>query len=393
MRNAVVYIGMTYPHGIIRHFALLALELERLRKATAADFDLYFASTDGETGQNAWPMIQETFSPDRILSCGAFDELADRIAELTKKYSSVVVHTGGGWGQTKYLVRAKYGLRRKCASRLHFVATTHAFRIDSPRRIWMSAFQCILYLLFYDKVVFQCSFAEKSFVGAKLLRWLGKSLIIPLGCEAFNGVQTIAPPSLSTIGLDAVLLNSKSFKFVYLAQFRPGKMHVWLVSAMAPVLKERPHAYLILCGMGDTAIIHEVKAIAEHAGVENQVIVPGQIPRDSIPWLLVHSNCAVVPSRGETFGHNFLEPMFAGLPVLGTRVGIGCDVLKDGYTGYGFSLKDMMDFRCKAKRLVDNPEQTAEMGSNARSRVEHTYRHADVAKQLLSLYSMMSANG
>ena len=29
-KSAVVFLGMTYPHGIIRHFALLAVELNKV---------------------------------------------------------------------------------------------------------------------------------------------------------------------------------------------------------------------------------------------------------------------------------------------------------------------------------------------------------------------------
>ena len=39
--NAVVFLGMTYPYGAIRHFALLGCELF---KASQDDADFYFAS-------------------------------------------------------------------------------------------------------------------------------------------------------------------------------------------------------------------------------------------------------------------------------------------------------------------------------------------------------------
>ncbi len=386
MRKAVVYIGMTYPHGIIRHFALLALEMEKLRRSTSADFDLYFASTDGETGQNAWPMIRDGFASDYILSGPDFAELSMRIADLTSTYDCVLVHTGGGWGQTKHLVRARSRLDKKHTRRLRFVATTHAFRIDSWHRIWMSAFQCVLYALFYDKVVFQCRYAASRFQGAWLLSLLGKKTVIPLGCETFDEVPPSPPQGLVTNGL-ANVLDGCSFVFVYLAQFRPGKMHMWLVQALAPVMKDHPAVHLLLCGMGDDVILKQVRTYAEQEGLAGRVLTPGQIPRCEVPWLLTHSNCAVVPSRGETFGHNFIEPMFAGLPVLGTRVGIGCEVIEDGVTGYGFSLTDVDGFRRCAKVLVEDVKAASRMGVAARERVESKYRHSDVARQLIGLYA------
>lgn len=85
--------------------------------------------------------------------------------------------------------------------------------------------------------------------------------------------------------------------------------------------------------------------------------------------------------------------MFAGLPILGTRVGVGCDIIEDGVTGYGFSLSDMDGFRRCAKVLIEDVEATRKMGRIARERVESRYRHSDVAKQLMDLYKEVMNRG
>jgi glycosyltransferase involved in cell wall biosynthesis len=114
--------------------------------------------------------------------------------------------------------------------------------------------------------------------------------------------------------------------------------------------------------------------------------MPGQIPRYEVPWLLHHVNCALVPSRAETFGHNFIEPMFASLPVVGTRVGIGREVILDGETGFGFSLKNPKEFSSAVQILAENPELAKDMGRRAHELVSKRFRHSDVAKLIVDVY-------
>lgn len=383
--KAVVYLGMTYPHGIIRHFALLAVEMQRLVERQSS-FDLYFASTDGETNQNAWPMIEGVFPRERIIKTHAFENLVDRICALTDQYDRVIVHTGGGWGQTKFFIKAKK-MRRLASLRIRLVGTTHSYRNDSWMRIPMSAFQCCLYWFFYRMIVFQCQDAADRFLGGNWLIRKGLGTVIPLGCEPFVNVGVASIPlGLQQSGLSEILQDANLFKFVYLAQFRPGKMHKWLVETLAPVLKKNSSARLILCGMGNSEVIDLVKKTVRALGIESQVVVPGQVRRDEVPWLLAHVNCAIVPSRAETFGHNFLEPMFAGLPVLGTRVGIGKEIVKDGETGFGFSLNNKSELQEAAAYLIAHREEAVKMGGRAKKYVSFRYRHSDVAGRMVELY-------
>ena len=161
------------------------------------------------------------------------------------------------------------------------------------------------------------------------------------------------------------------------------------MSAVAPALRRHPESRLILCGEKDSAVVARVESEINKQGLKGQVILPGRVPRDEIPWLLQHVNCAVVPSRAETFGHNFLEPMFAGIPVVGTRVGVGCDIIKEGETGFFIDLRHSGSVSVALENLIADPERTARMGANAKAMVEHVYRHSDVAEKLTALYERL----
>lgn len=253
----------------------------------------------------------------------------------------------------------------------------------------MSLFQTALYLRYYDMVVFQCRHTKKRFWGARLLSVFGKTTTIPLGCESFDFTSSI-PTGISQMHeLLEALQNEDLFKFIYLAAFRPGKMHAWLVRAIAPVLRKFPDARVLFCGKGGGPEFDETCVAIREEGVERQILLPGVVSRDEVPWLLTHCNCAVVPSCSETFGHGFLEPMFAGLPVLGTSVGIGCDIIKDYETGFVFSLKEPNALRRKVEWILQNRASAAGMGAKAMSTVLESYTHEKIAKWHVALYTRL----
>lgn len=381
MSDAVVYIGMTYPHGIIRHFVLLALEIQ---KHLAVDF--FFASTTGETNQNAWPLVRAHFAPDRVLATETFPRLVASIECLFSRYDRVLVHTGGGWGQTKHFIP----LKRKYGNRFVHVVTTHSFHIGDWKRVPMSILQAVLYSRYVDQVVFQCPYAVSRFTFGDWFLKRGRGCIVPLGVESYPEKTEVVPTELEgQRDLVDVLLDGSLVKFIYLAGFRVGKCHAWLMRAVAPTLKANPKARLLLCGRGDPKIIDDVKMLAKRFGVQGQVVIPGQIHRDAVPWVLQHATCALVPTAAETFGHCFVEPMFAGLPVIGTRVGIGRSLVQDFRTGFGISLKDPASVVRALQTVLDDPEGTREMGAYARTLVSLEFTHASVGLALARLYQTL----
>lgn len=382
--NAIVFIGMTYPNGTIRHFALLGCEL--FEHCKGEDVDFYFASIAREPNKGSWDIVRRTIPEDHIIKTGTFEELVSRSVGMAEMYEKVLIHTGGGWGQTRHFVKARKRLEQCLRERVIFVGTTHSYRHDSWMRTPMSAFQYMLYRLYYRMIIFQCQYAADHFVGGNHLIKIGKGVVVPLGCESF-AVDAEVPQGIAANGeLSKVLSDRSLFKFVYLAAFRPGKMHVWLIHAIAPVIRAHAEARLLLCGTGNDELRKTIQTAISEECLDGQVWLTGQIARQEVPWLLTHANCAIVPSRSETFGHNFLEPMFAGLPVLGTAVGIGRDVIKHGLTGYVFDLKRPDQLKKEAERVLSDKNATSEMGANAKALVKEDFTHAAVAGRLMEVY-------
>lgn len=383
--DAVIFVGCGYPMGGVLFMAHMGCAIYKASYGRA--FDYYFASISEEAQKGYWELVHSQMDDSVIIEAGTFSELTVRIAELARRYNRVIIHTGGGYGQTKHFIRMRHRVGKTLARRIFFVGTTHSYRHDSILRIPMSAFQYVLYRLYYRMIVFQCQYAADRFVGGRDLIRRGMGVVVPLGCEEFDKIDETAPEGIAANAeLSTALYDNKLFKFVYLAAFRPGKMHAWLVSAIAPVLRRHPETRIFLCGTGAQKVVDKVMAVIRNNGLESQIILPGKISRAEIPWLLAHCNCALVPSRAETFGHNFLEPMFAGLPVLGTRVGIGRDIIQDGETGYGFDLSNVSILQSAAEKLLSDHEAARELGRNAKAVVEKEFTHAAVARRLVQVY-------
>ena len=379
-RDCVVFMGMMFPAEIIRHFALFARAEKKFMDAAGVDF--YFAAVKGATKQNAWPIVYETFPEDRIIAEPSYSGIVDRVKALFSNYNRVVLHFQGGWSMLKPLCP----LKKQFKDRFSIIAVTQYYRNDSWLRIPMSIFQYFLYSRYVDLVNFQSPFSVRMFIGGQRLYRAGKGTVIPMGCEAFPKVSKDVPASLRKAGLATILEDESIFKFVYLAAFRMGKRHEWLVRSVAEELKKHPDVRMLFCGQGSQACIDGVKSAIKELGLDGQVILPGQIPHEDLPWLLSHCNCAIIPSVSETFGHAFVEPMMAGLPILGTRVGAGEYVIRDYETGISFELGSPQTVQRGFRVLVENRELTKKMGETARRLAEIMFSFEEVARMWAGYY-------
>lgn len=385
--NAVVFIGCGFPIGGVLFLAHMGVAIAEQGKRLNAD--IYFAAIDQEGQVGFWEVARKGISPDRMIHTPSFDSLSEKIVALAHDYAKVLVHTAGGWGQTLRIVKAKRHLPRAIKHRVTLIGTTHSYRHDSRLRILMSAIQNVMYRLYYRMVVFQCDYAAERFFGGQRLIREGRATVIPLGCEVFTEECLKTPQGSLSDDLRVLLTDNALFKFVYLAAFRPCKNHKWLISALAPVLKSHPRCRLLLCGEGAARVVNRMKVFTRRLGVAHQVIFAGRVDRLSIPYVLANSNCAVVPTKAETFGHNFLEPMFAGIPVLGTEVGVGRDIVQDGGTGFRITLKDPQSLQRAALTMLGDEELCSRMGRNARNVVANQYGHEAVAKRHVALYQRL----
>ena len=95
------------------------------------------------------------------------------------------------------------------------------------------------------------------------------------------------------------------------------KNHSRLVSAFAQIVNrhEIPHR-LVLAG-GDADVTREdLAALADELGIGDRVVLPGALPHEMVPALIVNADAIAYTSLYETFGHPVLEALALGRPLV-----------------------------------------------------------------------------
>ena len=112
---------------------------------------------------------------------------------------------------------------------------------------------------------------------------------------------------------EAFGLAADDYVMVYLAEFTGNKNHRMLIEAAAPLMRENPKIKLLFLGQGP--LMDEMKELAQHLGVTEQVLFPGYVRKDYAA-LVQSCNLCVSASKREGLGLGVLECMYCKLPIL-----------------------------------------------------------------------------
>lgn len=116
---------------------------------------------------------------------------------------------------------------------------------------------------------------------------------------------------------------------LYIGGFSPRKNIIGLLEAFHKVIKtNNPNLKLIIGGnKGSSYEIYKNKAL--DLGIENNVVFPGFIPLEHLPWFYNACDFFVYPSLYEGFGLPPLEAMACGSPVIASNLTSIPEVLGD----------------------------------------------------------------
>jgi glycosyltransferase involved in cell wall biosynthesis len=371
--------------GLSLHLANQALALRKV--AQQARVKVYVAATSDEDTPGLWDRVRAAFAPDEIITLVDGRAALTRAAtELLERHPRLLAHVQGT-RQLQALVPA----RRRHGERLKIVYSVHSFRNATWLRwpySWLLSHRLagnVDYTLFFSP------FAVSGFARAGRLLRAGRAGVMPLGADENLPAREPRRGELRP-EIEAALMAPGRFSFVYLAAFKPGKGHEWLIEGAAPALRRHRNAQIILAGWGEEAVRRRVEAAAVRLDVAAQVIMPGPISRDLVPWLLARCHASLVPSRSETFGQCIVEPMVAGLPVVGTRKGVGEWLLMDYHTGIGIEYGDSRGLTRAIDYLLTHQSAAAEMGRNAAAAVRALLGWGDIAACHFRIYAAVMSS-
>jgi len=159
-----------------------------------------------------------------------------------------------------------------------------------------------------------------------LVRWTGvpieKVRVVPHGLseEFWRAVES----DIDSSELDAIknLVDGQPF-ILYVSATYGYKNHARLIEAFG-LLKQRlklPHV-LLLVGSAVDVSFAELRAVAERAGVCEQVIFAGRLDSaEQIVAAYKSADLSVIPTLYETFGFPVLEAMACGCPLVASNAG------------------------------------------------------------------------
>jgi sugar transferase (PEP-CTERM/EpsH1 system associated) len=174
-------------------------------------------------------------------------------------------------------------------------------------------------------------------------------------------------------------------------RIQPVKDQASLVDAFVrlvgrePTLKKR----LRLVIVGDGPLLADLRSTVEQAGVAGLVWLPGE--REDIPEVLRTLDMFVLPSLGEGTSNTILEAMASGLPVIATHVGGNPDLVEEGCNGRLVCPKDPDAIAGCIHRYVENPQERAVHGAEARRVAEERFSLRAMVNGYTAVYESVLA--
>ena len=174
---------------------------------------------------------------------------------------------------------------------------------------------------------------------------------------------------------------------VKVARFWPEKRHDVMLRALRLLLSREPDVRLWLPGVGPE--LEKVKALAEELGVASRCDFLGF--RTDLPELLALADLQVHSSDEEGVPLAILSGMAAAKPIVSTRVGGICEVLKDGHTGVLVPAGSPDAMAHAVGALMRDPRRRQMLGSAAQHFVRTDYSLEAATARVEQLYAEVAA--
>jgi len=174
---------------------------------------------------------------------------------------------------------------------------------------------------------------------------------------------------------------------INVGRLHPIKGQKYLIPMMSRLLRQWPHARLLIAGEGSERGRLET-AIAE-AGLAHAITLLGL--RSDIHELLALSTAFVFPSLSEGLPISMLEAMAAGKAVIASNVGPMPEMVEDGISGLLVAPKDPVALAEAVDSIARSPELAEEIGQRAQHIAAERFSIQSVARSMETLYRIMAA--
>jgi phosphatidylinositol alpha-1,6-mannosyltransferase len=177
-----------------------------------------------------------------------------------------------------------------------------------------------------------------------------------------------------------------------LSRLVPRKGQDMLIRAFGQIRRRVPGAALVIVGGGPHR--ETLEALAQRAGVADDVLFTGGVPGDELPAHHAMADVFAMPCRTrgagldvEGLGIVFLEASASGVPVVAGRSGGAPETVRDGETGWVVDGTDVDAIATAVGDLLADPATAARMGAAGRDWVVQNWQWRTQGARLRGLLS------
>ncbi len=181
------------------------------------------------------------------------------------------------------------------------------------------------------------------------------------------------------------LPGQSGLRIVCVANLRPEKDHLNLVSAMKPIVQEFPEAHLLLLGQADDKLhFKRIQQAIARDGLDAHISWLGS--RKDVAAILPACDVGVLSSASEGSPLAVIEYGLAGLPVVATSVGQCAEVLDEGRAGLLVPARQPALLAQAILSLLRNQARRVELAEIFRARVRENYSAKCIIKRIGDVY-------
>ena len=162
-------------------------------------------------------------------------------------------------------------------------------------------------------------------------------------------------------------LKDEDFVMIYPAEISARKRQMWLINAIAELLRSHKDIHLLL--PGKDSLNGKCQKLVKELELSSQVHFLGY--RKDIPKLLKIANVALSSANQEGLPVNIMEAMYIGLPIVASDCRGNRDLVKNKYNGYLIEIKDSTSFSNSIEKIYQNDKETIQFSKNSKKEINN----------------------
>jgi len=174
-----------------------------------------------------------------------------------------------------------------------------------------------------------------------------------------------------------------------IARLFPLKGHDQLMDAAPKIVRRHPHVRFLL--VGDGVLYEHLRRRARDAGILDNFIFAGLIPRERIPEMISAMDALVHTSLREGLARVLPQALAMGKPCVSFDIDGAPEVVIPGETGYLVRPGDTDGLADAVSRLLDDPQARVRMGEAGRRQVDPAFRAETMVREIASVYRALVA--